>query len=133
MPIRADDPRPPYVQLAADLRDAIAAGQYKEGDRLPSTRRLAETHGISTGTVQHAMKLLREEGLIGGHQGRGVFVLATDAPAAAEPGTPKTLDDALDLLADMQRRLDRLEAQAPSVDHTPASDTHQDPSAEPEI
>ena len=122
MPIRPEDPRLPYVQLADELRAAIESGRYKEGDQLPSTRQLAEEHGISTGTVQRAMKVLRDQGLVGAHQGRGAFVLASNPPRdpEADPSTPKTLDEALKLLADVQRRLDRLEAQRPAADPAPA-------------
>lgn len=134
MPIRVDDPRPPYLQLAAELRDAIKAGRYKEGDRLPSTRQLAEENGIATGTVQHAMKVLREEGLIGGHQGRGVYVLASDATTdATDPEVPKTLDEALELLAQVQRRLDHLEAQAPAARLGPTADPEPAPETGPDV
>ena len=111
MPIRVDDPRPPYLQLAAQLRDAITAGNYEPGDKLPSTRRLAEENGISPMTVQHAMKVLRAEGLLVSHQGRGVYVQDREAATEAGPAdTPKTLDEALAMLAEVQARLDRLEA-----------------------
>jgi DNA-binding GntR family transcriptional regulator len=133
MPIRADDPRLPYLQIADSLRDDINAGRYQEGDQLPSTRRLAENHGVSTGTVQRAMKVLRKDGLIGAHQGRGAFVLPQTAHPEPDPTTPKTLDEALELLADMQQRLDRLEAQtqgahqAPAVEDSPESNAGLEP------
>ena len=42
--------------------------------RLPSERDLAEEYGVAYQTVRHAMKLLRERGLIITRQGRGTFV-----------------------------------------------------------
>lgn len=123
MPIRVDDPRPPYVQLAAELRDAIKAGEYAPGDRLPSTRRLAEANGISPMTVQHALRQLKNEGLVVSHQGRGAFV--QEPKNAAEEGAsvePKTLEEALEMLADVRARLDRLEAERRPAEHDVATD-----------
>ena len=74
MPIRHDDPRPPFQQLADDLRAAIAAGELAAGQRLPSTRDLAEQYGIAPMTAQSAIRVLRDEGLVVSQQGRGTFV-----------------------------------------------------------
>lgn len=119
MPVRVDDPRPPYLQLAAELRDAIKAGDYEPGDRLPSTRRLAEANGISPMTVQHALRVLKDEGLVVSHQGRGAFVQQPPEEVAGEdtPSTPKTLDEALKMLAEVNARLDELEARVPQPEH----------------
>jgi DNA-binding GntR family transcriptional regulator len=123
MPIRVDDPRPPYVQLAAELREAIEAGEYAPGDRLPSTRRLAETNGISPMTVQHALRQLKNEGLVVSHQGRGAFVQEPkDAPDEEASTEPKTLEEALEMLADVTARLDRLEAERQPAEHDVVAD-----------
>ncbi|MEM9656490.1 MAG: GntR family transcriptional regulator, partial [Actinomycetota bacterium] len=37
-----DDPRPPYQQIADELRDQIHTGLIRPGQRLPSTRELME-------------------------------------------------------------------------------------------
>lgn len=128
MPIRVDDPRPPYLQLAAELRDAIKAGDYEPGDRLPSTRRLAEVNGISPMTVQHAVRVLKDEGLVVSHQGRGAFVQQPREEAVGDeaPGTPKTLDEALEMLAKVNARLDELEARVPQPEHDPGPDPAPD-------
>lgn len=68
------DPRPPYIQVADELRAAIANGTIAAGEKLPSTRVLAEQFGVSVPPVQAAVKLLKEEGLVEGRQGAGVFV-----------------------------------------------------------
>src|ERR1700756_5002491 len=39
-----------YRQLASDLRDAIAAGQYPEGQRLPTEADLVASTGLSRQT-----------------------------------------------------------------------------------
>jgi len=56
------DPRPGYLRIAEALRAAIQAGQAKPGERLPSTRVLAETLGVHRHTVTAAMDELVAEG-----------------------------------------------------------------------
>ena len=68
------DPRPPYQQIAEALRQDIAIGRYVPGDLLPPARKLAEEYGVSKNTVNHAIGLLRAEGLVMGWQGKGVVV-----------------------------------------------------------
>ena len=74
MSIRLDDPRPPYLQVADQLRQQIATGDLQPGQQLPSTRELANTYDIAPMTAQNAVRVLREQGLVVPQQGRGVFV-----------------------------------------------------------
>ncbi|MEW2386324.1 GntR family transcriptional regulator [Micromonospora sp. NPDC047707] len=83
-----NDRRPPYVQIADDLRQAIRSGELKPGDRLSSGRVLAERYGVALMTVKNALGVLRDERLVVSSQGRGVFVvdpLPHISAAAAEP------------------------------------------------
>lgn len=121
MPIRDDDPRPPYLQLADDLRGRIERGDYQPGDRLPTTRQLAQEHGISTGTVQSALRVLRDEGLIVAHHGRGHFVQEpTTEPA--QPDVMSMLRDIQTNLADLRETLDRVLHPKPDPDVGPDPD-----------
>jgi len=63
-----------YVRVADDIAARIASGELKPGARLRSERDLAEYYGVAYGTVRHAMKVLRERGLIATVHGRGTFV-----------------------------------------------------------
>jgi DNA-binding transcriptional regulator YhcF (GntR family) len=120
VPVRPDDPRPAYLQLASELRDAIEAGRYHPGDRLPSVRQLADAQGIAPMTVQHALKVLRDEGLVVSQPGRGLFVQESKEAADDQSApTPKTLDEALEMIADLNARLSRLETQAPPPEPDP--------------
>ena len=65
---------PSYKQLAARIRAAIAAGEYAPDDQLPSLKRLAQETGLAQGTVQKAIRLLEDEGLVYTVNGRGSFV-----------------------------------------------------------
>ena len=69
---------PSYRQLADKLRAAIAAGEFGTDGPVPSLRRLSQETGLAMATVQHAMAVLRDEGLIVAVSGRGTFVASQD-------------------------------------------------------
>lgn len=56
------DARPPYLRIADGLRAAIQAGHVQPGERLPSSRRLADTLGVHRHTITAAMDELVAEG-----------------------------------------------------------------------
>ena len=65
---------PPYHQLASILRQQIAMGSLRPGDRLLSEVQLCERYGVSPMTVRRAINILLDQGLITTAQGRGTFV-----------------------------------------------------------
>ena len=73
---------PPYAQLARLLRERIASGEYRPGDRLPSEAELCETYGVSPMTVRRAVTLLVQEEVATTEQGRGTFVKSPELGAA---------------------------------------------------
>ena len=83
MALDPDDPRPPYQQVANALRAAILTRKLAPGEKLPSGNELAQRYGVARMTVQQAMRLLRDEGLIVSRQGSGVFVRERTARAIA--------------------------------------------------
>ena len=82
---------PLYLQLAALLREDIAAGRLRPGDKLPSESELVERYGVGRVTVREALALLVNEGLLRKLQGRGRCV------RAAHAGQPLRIDVLLDL------------------------------------
>jgi GntR family transcriptional regulator len=65
----------PKRRLVADaLRDAIASGRYRAGDRLPGEHDLAERFAVSRGTVRAALADLADEEYIATHGGVGSVV-----------------------------------------------------------
>ena len=65
---------PLWQQLAAILRELIESGELSAGDQLPSELTLQQRHGVARGTVRHAIRQLRDEGLVVVFAGRGAFV-----------------------------------------------------------
>lgn len=88
-----DDPRPPYQQVANSLRAAILTRTLTPGEKLPSGPELAKRYGVARMTVQQAIRLLREEGLIVSRQGSGVFVRErTERPVGLRPHLERALE-----------------------------------------
>jgi GntR family transcriptional regulator len=71
---------PLYVTVAAELRRRITTGALAVGALLPAEAQLCREFGASRGPVRQALATLRDEGLIGGGQGRRAVVL-DDVPA----------------------------------------------------
>lgn len=90
-----DDPRPPYKQVANALRAAILTRKFEPGERLPSGTELAATYGVARMTVQQAIRLLRDEGLVVSRQGSGVFVRErTERPVELRPHLERAFEQA---------------------------------------
>ena len=66
--------RPVYLRIAGDLREQIRDGALSPGDRLPTMAQLCHTYGVSDIVVRHAMRILRDEGLVETRRG-GVTVV----------------------------------------------------------
>jgi DNA-binding transcriptional regulator YhcF (GntR family) len=68
------------------LRAAILTRTLEPGDKLPSGSQLAARYGVARMTVQQAIRVLRDEGLVVSRQGSGVFVRERAArPVALRP------------------------------------------------
>jgi GntR family transcriptional regulator len=65
---------PPYLRVAADLREKITGGELLPGEQVPSLDRLAETYSISRTTARRAVQVLVDEGLVVSRPRWGVFV-----------------------------------------------------------
>jgi GntR family transcriptional regulator len=72
--IFGDSPIPLYVQLADVLRQRIARGHWRAGDRLPSLEHLGKEFELARVTVRQAVDVLAREGIVSPQQGRGTFV-----------------------------------------------------------
>ncbi len=81
-----NDPRPPYQQVANALRASILTRTLKPGEKLPSGAELGQRYGVARMTVQQAIRILRDEGLVVSRQGSGVFVRErTERPVGLRP------------------------------------------------
>lgn len=81
---------PIYLQIAAGIREAVAAEVYRPGEVLPSLRNMAIQLQVNPNTVQRAYDELVRDGLIYAQRGKGLFV--------AEQGTASAQGRALEVV-----------------------------------
>ncbi len=67
-------PDPIYEQVARQVKAQIISGELREGESLPSIRRLAQDLQISVITTKRAYEELEKEGFIDTVEGKGSFV-----------------------------------------------------------
>ena len=77
-------PDPMYKQVTDQIKDAIASGNLKPNDRLPSVRELSEALNVSAITVKRAYQDLETEGFILTRAGMGSFVAPVERNALRE-------------------------------------------------
>jgi GntR family transcriptional regulator len=75
---------PVYLQIEAQVKQALAAGALRQGDTLPSVRRLAAQLRVNPNTVAKAYQNLEREGVIRTVPGGGTYV------ADSSPGLLKS-------------------------------------------
>lgn len=64
----------PFRRVANELRGEILRGDLAPGQKLPSEHDLSERFGVTRVTVRKGIALLKGEGLVTTHQGKGAFV-----------------------------------------------------------
>ena len=74
MPFQAVATQRLYEQVAGQVTELVARGEFKPGDRLPPERDLAKALGVSRPTVREAMIALEMAGLVEVRVGAGTFV-----------------------------------------------------------
>jgi GntR family transcriptional regulator / MocR family aminotransferase len=68
-----------FLWVTRNLRDAVASGRLKVGDRLPSHRDLASQWRVSRGVITAAYEQLQMEGVLRTRTGSGTFVAGGEA------------------------------------------------------
>lgn len=67
-------PDPIYEQVSSQVKAQIISGELREGESLPSIRKLAHDLQISVITTKRAYEELEKEGFIDTVEGKGSFV-----------------------------------------------------------
>jgi len=72
--ISNSSPDPIYEQVTRQVKAQIISGEMREGESLPSIRKLAQDLQISVITTKRAYEELEKEGFIDTVEGKGSFV-----------------------------------------------------------
>lgn len=73
---------PVYAQIKQLIREAVLAGEYPPGSKVPSVRDLAAQARVNPNTMQRALQELEEEGLLHSNSTAGRFVTADETVLA---------------------------------------------------
>lgn len=108
-PLDPSQTLPIYRQLYERIKDAIARGAVRPGERVPPVRGLAGELGVARGTVELAYQLLTSEGYL---QARGPAgtVVSPQLAGRTSPAPPVALDPAT-----VERSLPGVIAHGPAI------------------
>lgn len=68
------DDKPIFQQIVDTITVRILRGQYKAGDKLPTVRDFAVEAGVNPNTMQRALNIIEETGIIYTRRGDGRYV-----------------------------------------------------------
>lgn len=74
--LNSNSNKPIYEQITSQIKAMIISGELKEGESLPSMRKLAKELHVSVITSQRVYEDLQRDGFIESSVGRGTFVSA---------------------------------------------------------
>ncbi|MFD2117596.1 FadR/GntR family transcriptional regulator [Paenibacillus yanchengensis] len=73
-----------HETILDDMKQKIADGLWKPGERLPTLKQLAEQYMLSVTAVREALRILESQRFISIEHGRGMFI-STDPALLADP------------------------------------------------
>lgn len=94
---------PLYEQIAVRLKAAVATGELRPADALPSVRQLAGRLRINPATVVQAYRSLETDGFVEIRQGAGTYVRTMESEARARERQAQARRLVRQLLADSAR------------------------------
>ncbi|HEX8806197.1 MAG TPA: GntR family transcriptional regulator, partial [Candidatus Aquilonibacter sp.] len=99
-------------QVIAGVRELIARGTYRVGDRLPEEPELCELFGVGRSTLREAMRVLASRGIVEVRHGEGTFVTTRAHDASLEERLERVaLDEIYEARVLIERPLAELAAQ----------------------
>lgn len=84
--------QPIYIQIANFIKEQIASGHLRSGDKLPSVREYSVFFEVSALTIQRTMEYLVKEQLIVPKKGIGNFITEHISHLQRELVSKQTLD-----------------------------------------
>ncbi|MCK5736695.1 MAG: GntR family transcriptional regulator [Spirochaetaceae bacterium] len=101
-----NQPKGIYQQIAEQVRERIAGGEWNTGDRIPSVREMAVTLGVNPNTVTRSYQSLLENTIIENRRGIGYFVAETARERVMEEMKDQFIGDELPKIFKMMRKME---------------------------
>lgn len=104
---------PEYERVAESIREEIRTGDLAPGTKLPGNRPLADQYGVSLGTAQKAVQVLREQRWLTATPSVGVF--ANEPPDETTEretleAVRRRVDELATALSDLAGRVEQIES-----------------------
>ncbi|MGG1556534.1 GntR family transcriptional regulator [Paenibacillus ferrarius] len=74
MQLNFNSPKPIYLQMVDEVKKALARGELKPGDKIPSHKEQAQLLQVNPNTVMRAYQEMEREGLTETLRGQGTFI-----------------------------------------------------------
>ena len=100
-----NQPKGIYQQIADQVRERIAGGEWITGDRIPSVREMAVSLGVNPNTVTRSYQTLLENEIIENRRGIGYFVAEKARERIMEEMKKKFIGDELPRMFKMMRKM----------------------------
>ncbi|MHB8277992.1 MAG: GntR family transcriptional regulator [Candidatus Humimicrobiaceae bacterium] len=68
---------PKYIKISEDIKQSIASGMLKQGEKIYSEKDIMIKYSVSSTTARKSLDVLKRENLIESIQGKGSFILQT--------------------------------------------------------
>jgi GntR family transcriptional regulator len=101
-----NQPKGIYQQIADQVRERIAGGEWAVGERIPSVREMAVTMGVNPNTVTRSYQTLQDGEIIDNRRGIGYFVAEKARERIMEELKTEFINDELPRLFRLMRKLD---------------------------
>jgi GntR family transcriptional repressor for pyruvate dehydrogenase complex len=108
-------------KVSAYLERLIALGELSPGDKIPAERSIAETLGVSRGSVRDAMQELAHKGLVERRPGRGTVVLDSRAAGDSLYGPLTEAERTAAQVTDLRQAIEPAVAERAASRATPAN------------
>ena len=95
--------KPIFLQLAEVIKSQIVSGKLIACEKLPSVREFALLYGVNPNTVQKALQILEDDGLIVTDRTNGKFVAGSSDKIQAQKS--KTINYEIDLFVEKMKAL----------------------------
>ena len=95
--------KPIFLQLADVIKSDIVSGKFKTTEKLPSVRDFAFLYGVNPNTVQKALQILEDDGLIVTDRTNGKFVAGSTEKIEAQKS--KIITQEIDLFIEKMKSL----------------------------
>src|SRR5699024_10170144 len=107
---RADDLNLFQLEIVSDIKQKMDDDEFKVGEKLPAERELSTKYNVSRNVVRESIGVLRENGMITVHAGKGAYVTKPDPDMIADilERVMKNYDASIEEILEVREELEKI-------------------------